>query len=107
MKRLLPLGAVLAVLIGAPQDETGGMDTGAAYLFSIPPPLLRILLTSTNSAAISWLSPATGFTLQQNASGIAAENWSNVVDSIQHDGTNFTFLVSPLTGSKFYRLWRQ
>jgi len=34
-------------------------------------PLLAIRRTSTNTVAVSWPSPSTGFTLQQNTNGIA------------------------------------
>jgi len=95
-----------SVVIGSPSDDTGNMDAGAAYLLSIPPPSLRIQLTATNAAVVSWFSPAPGFTLQQNTNDIATTNWSNVADTIQDDGTNRTFITTPLQGSSFFRLIR-
>src|SRR5690242_15049994 len=50
-------------------------------------PLLTILRTTTNTVAVSWPSPSTGFTLQQNTNGIATVNWSNVISGILDDGT--------------------
>jgi len=50
-------------------------------------PTLRITLTSTNAALVSWPSPSTGFTLQQNTNSLASVNWSNVSATIQDNGT--------------------
>lgn len=95
-----------SVIIGSPYDDTGNMDAGAAYLLSIPPPSLRIELTATNAAVISWLSPAPRYTLQHNTNGIASTNWSNVADAIQYDGTNQTLIIAPMLGNRFFRLIR-
>jgi hypothetical protein len=67
-------------------------------------PLLSILRTITNTVAVSWPSPSTGFTLQQNTNGIGTVNWSNVVTAPLDDGTTKTLIVSPPTGNRFYRL---
>src|SRR5438445_10861776 len=50
-------------------------------------PLLVIRLTTTNTVAVSWPSPSTGFTLQQNTNGIGTVNWSNVTTTPSDDGT--------------------
>ena len=67
-------------------------------------PLLAIRLTSTNTMAVSWPWPSTGFVLQQNTNGLAALNWSNAPGAIQDDGTTRTLIVNPPTGNRFYRL---
>jgi hypothetical protein len=67
-------------------------------------PLLSIFHTTTNTVAVSWPSPSTGFTLQQNTSSVSSLNWSNVTATIQDDGTTRTLLVNPPTGNRFYRL---
>jgi hypothetical protein len=67
-------------------------------------PLLAIRRTSTNTVAVSWPSPSTGFTLQQNANGLAPANWSNVLATPIDDGTTRTLIVNPPTGNRFYRL---
>jgi hypothetical protein len=67
-------------------------------------PLLTITRTTTNTLAVSWPSPSTGFTLQQNANGVASVNWSNVTATIQDDGTTKTLIVNAPTGNRFYRL---
>ena len=93
------------VLIGAYSDDTGETDAGAAYVFMIQPSL-TIGLTTTNTVAVSWLSPWAEFTLQQNTNGIATVNWSNVTDTIQDDGTNRSLTINPATGNRFYRLFK-
>ena len=50
-------------------------------------PLLSIARTTTNTVAVFWPSPSTGFTLQQNTNSISSVNWSNVVTAPSDDGT--------------------
>jgi hypothetical protein len=96
------------VIIAAPGDDAGATDAGSVYLFSIPAPpgvpVLTIQRTTTNAVAISWPSPSTGFSLQQNTNGLSSINWSNVTAAIQDNGTSKTLLVNPTNGSGFYRL---
>jgi hypothetical protein len=68
------------------------------------PPSLAIARTTTNTVAISWPSPSSGFTLQQSTNGIATLNWSNLVATPSDDGTTKTVTVSPPTGNRYYRL---
>lgn len=67
-------------------------------------PLLTIFRTSTNTVAVSWPSPSTGWTLQQNTNGVATVNWSNAPGTIQNDGMTKTLIVNPPAGNRFYRL---
>ena len=67
-------------------------------------PLLSIARTTTNTVAVSWPSPSTGFTLQQNTNRVSSVNWSNVVTGPLDDGTTKTVIVNPPTGNRFYRL---
>jgi hypothetical protein len=68
-------------------------------------PLLTVTLNSQLSTInVSWPSPSTGWTLQQNTNSISSLNWSNVTATIQDDGTTKTLLVNPPTGNRFYRL---
>jgi hypothetical protein len=96
------------VIVGAPFDDAGATDAGSAYLLSVPAspaaPLLAIRRTASNTVAISWPSPSTGFVLQQNTNGIVSVNWSNVTTGIQNDGTNKMLVVASTNGSRFYRL---
>ena len=69
-------------------------------------PLLSIARTTTNTVAVFWPSPSTGFLLQQNTNAIGSVNWSNIVATPTDDGTTKTIVVNPPTGSRFYRLIR-
>jgi hypothetical protein len=93
-------------VVGDYESDIGGPDNGVAYLFEIIPqqPALRISLTSTNTIAVSWPSPSTGWTLQQNSSGISTANWSDITSGILDEGTTRTLVVSPPSGNRFFRL---
>ncbi len=67
-------------------------------------PSLTIRFTTTNTVAISWPSPSTGFTLQENTTGIGTTNWNNVGITPTDDGTIRTVIIAPPTGNRFYRL---
>jgi len=67
-------------------------------------PLLSIFRTTTNTVAVSWPSPSTGWSLQQNTNSVSSLNWSNVTSGIQDDSTTKTLVVNPPTGNRFYRL---
>jgi len=81
------------------------------YLFNLAEqtseaPSLTICPTATNTIAVSWPAPSTGWTLQENSNGAASANWSTVSETIQDDGTTKTHVVNPSTESRFYRLFR-
>ncbi len=67
-------------------------------------PLLTVTRTTTNTVAVAWPSPSTGWNLQQNTNSVSSLNWSNVTSGIQDDGTAKTLIVNPPMGSRFYRL---
>ncbi len=67
-------------------------------------PLLSVFHTTTNTVAVSWPSPSTGWTLQQNTNSVSSVNWSNVTSSILDNGTTKTLIVNPPSGNRFYRL---
>ncbi len=83
---------------------SGSVYDYATIKYSAILPLLTVARTTTNTVALSWPSPSTGFTLQQNTNGIASLNWSNVVATPSDDGTNKTVIVNPPTENRFYRL---
>ncbi len=66
-------------------------------------PMLGIRLTTTNTAMVYWLSPATGYNLQVNAS-LATTNWGVPAETVQDDGTIKFVIINPPTGSRFFRL---
>ena len=67
-------------------------------------PLLSIFRTTTNTVAVSWPSPSPDWNLQQNTNSVSSLNWSNVISTIQDDGTTKMLIVNPPTGNRFYRL---
>jgi len=70
-------------------------------------PLLSIARTITNTVAVFWPSPSTGWTLQQNTNSTSSMNWSNVPGTILDNGTTKTLIVNPPAGNRFYRLFKQ
>jgi hypothetical protein len=66
-------------------------------------PLLRIRLTSTNSAQVYWDSPSTGWNLQVNTN-LTTTNWVTPAESVTDDGTIKYIIVNPPVGNRFYRL---
>jgi len=68
-------------------------------------PLLTILLSTTNTAIVSWPSPSTGFTLQQNAD-LNTTNWTADPQTVSDNGTDRFIIVNPPAGNRFYRLFK-
>jgi hypothetical protein len=98
------------LIIGAPNDDTGAMDAGTVYLFSlapVPPPSLTIRLTASNTVSVSWPSLVSGFALQQNTNNPMSANWSIVTNPVLDDHITKSVIVNPATGSRFYRLSQQ
>src|SRR6476661_1860656 len=78
-------GGVYSVSGTIGQPDAGGPMTGGNFtlsggfwsLFAVQTPgapLLRIFLTSTNTAVVAWPAPSTGFVLQQNTN-LVTTNW--------------------------------
>jgi hypothetical protein len=99
------------------QHDAGGPMTGGDFsltggfwsLYAVQTPgapLLSIAKTTTNTVAVFWLSPSTGYVLQQNTNSVASVNWSNVVTAPIDDGVTKTVIVNPPTGNRFYRLFK-
>ncbi len=90
-------------VIGGSFSLTGGF--WALYAVQTPgAPTLNIARTTTNTVAVFWPSPSTGWTLQQNTNSISSVNWSNVASGILDDGATKTLIVHPPSGNRFYRL---
>lgn len=92
-------------MTGGNYSVTGGFWALAAVQ-TPGAPLLSIARTATNTVAVWWPSPATGWVLQQNTNSVASVNWSNVVTTPVDDGTHKTVIISPPTGNRFYRLFQ-
>jgi hypothetical protein len=87
---------------GGNYSLTGGF--WALYAVQTPrAPLLRIFLTPTNTAVVSWPAPSTGFNLQQNTN-LSTSIWIAPAETINNNGTLNFIIVSPPTGKRFYRL---
>ena len=109
-------GGVYSVSGTAGQPDTGAMSGGnftveggfwgvIAAVQTPGAPWLTITLNSQLSTLnVSWLSPSTGWNLQQNTNNISSLNWSNITSGVQDDGTTKTLVVNPPTGNRFYRL---
>ena len=84
--------------------DAGGLFGVARLLQNGSSPVsLRISLTATNTALISWPYPSTGWNLRQN-SNLATANWVTPPEMINNDGTNNFIVVSPRSGNLFFRL---
>jgi hypothetical protein len=69
---------------------------------SQPPPALNVALAGGN-LALSWLSTALPFGLQQN-SDLTATNWTSVADSPIFTNGWYQLIASPTNAATFYRL---
>lgn len=67
-------------------------------------PILTIT-RSTSFVIVSWPSPSTGFTVQQNAD-LNTTNWTVAPQTVADDGTNRFIIVNPPVGNVFYRLFK-
>jgi hypothetical protein len=107
-------GGVYTVSGTVGQHDAGGPVTGGSFslvggfwsLYAVQTPgapLLRILLTATNTAMVYWQSPSTGFELLQNAT-VTTTNWVAPAQPVTDNGTIKYITVNQPTGSRFYRL---
>lgn len=97
------------------QHDAGGPMTNGAYsltggfwsLLSVVQtpgaPTLRIFFTSTNTAVVAWLAPATGFSLQQNTN-ISTTNWTAVGNAVNVVGSENQVVITPPFSRNFFRL---
>jgi len=81
----------------------GGFWGGAVSFFVPAAPLLRIFLTTTNTAIVAWPSAAVGFHLQQNGN-LSTTVWTTVVNPVNVVGSENQVTISPPVGNEFYRL---
>ena len=116
--RGLDTGGVFAVssLVGPPDASKlsggnyrieGGFWSSIVAGPAADAPRLSIAVTTTNTVIVAWPASARGWTLQQNSNSAASQDWSNVTATFQDDGTTRTLIISPPTGHRFYRLWKQ
>jgi len=92
---------------GGPMTNGNYSLTGGFWVVSIVQtegaPMLRIFLTTTNTAVVAWPAPSTGWTLQ-STTNLASQNWTAAAGTMILVGTENHFIVLPLVGNRFYRL---
>jgi hypothetical protein len=88
---------------GGQYSLTGGFWSLVSVVQTPNGPLLSMKFPNPTTAIISWPSSATGFVLQQNLN-LATTNWSNFSGTTYDDGTNKSVIITPPTGSLYFRL---
>lgn len=66
-------------------------------------PLLRVVLSSTNTVVVAWPAPSTGFSLQQN-SDLNTTAWGSITNTVNVVGSENQIIVAPPVGNRFFRL---
>jgi|SRR5215471_8442450 len=66
-------------------------------------PLLRVVLSGTNTVVVAWPAPSTGFSLQQNPA-VGTTNWSGVTNNVLVVGSENQVIIAPPAGNRFFRL---
>ena len=89
--------------VGGPYSITGGFWALSAVQ-TPGAPLLKIFLSNTNTAIVSWPAPSAGWILQQNPSVAFPAGWSNATNPVTQAGGQNQIIVGPPTGNRFYRL---
>jgi len=74
--------------------------------FEVMPDAPPLTITSSNNVVIvSWPSPSTGFSLQQN-NQFNTTNWVTPTETVTDNGTIKFITVDPPMGNRFYRLFK-
>jgi hypothetical protein len=101
-----------ALAVSGPDLYAGGDFETAGGKFSyylaraiLTAPTLSISLTATNTAIVSWPSPSTDFTLQQN-SNLSTTNWVPPSETVNDNGTVKSIIVNPPLPNRVYRLFK-
>ena len=66
-------------------------------------PLLRVVLTASNTVVVAWPAPSVGFALQQNSAPDTG-SWTGVTNTINSVGGENQVIIAPPAGNRFYRL---
>jgi hypothetical protein len=82
---------------------TGGFWSLLSVVQTPGSPLLRIFLTTTNTAVVAWPAPSAGFNLQQNSDPGTA-SWTGVGNPVNVVGSENQVVISPPSGKDFFRL---
>jgi hypothetical protein len=109
-------GAMFSVSGSIGQPDAGAPMTGGTFslhggfwsvtiLKSVDAPPLKVFLTASNTAVLSWPALASEFVLQQS-SNLSLSNWIAAPQLPGDNGTNRFIIVTPQPGNRFYRLFR-
>ena len=91
------------VLTGGNYTLVGGFWSAFAATPSSPAaPQLSVSVSGQN-VIISWPSPSTGFTLEQNTS-LDPATWQAAPQTVHDNGTVITIIVPAAAGNMFFRL---
>ena len=107
-------GGVYSVTGTIGQHDAGGAMVGGNFsvtggfwsLIAVQTPgapMLRIFLTTTNTAVVAWPSASAGYTLQSSAN-LAGTNWSGVTGATNTVGGENQVIISPVSGNRYFRL---
>ncbi|HEY5914417.1 MAG TPA: hypothetical protein VJA21_27830, partial [Verrucomicrobiae bacterium] len=95
-------------------DGATEVSTSASYGFTVTAnrtlvanftPFLTIMLSSTNTAIVSWPT-GSGFVLQENSAVGNGAGWIDNTDTVEASGGVNRVILSP-SGTRFFRLFRQ
>ena len=89
-------------LSGGSYTIAGGFWGVIAAMPSPGRPQLAVFVSGKN-VTLSWPSPSTGFTLEENTT-LNRATWSAVQQTITDNGTTKSITLSSPAGNKFYRL---
>lgn len=90
-------------MTGGNYSLTGGFWSLISVVQTVGSPTLKISHVG-NNVIVSWPSPSTGFTLQQNSS-VNTPSWVTSGFTIFDDGTNKSITIpGPTSGNLFFRL---
>jgi hypothetical protein len=81
----------------------GGFWGIVAAIQSPGSPLLRVLLTATNTVVVAWPASSTGFSLQQNTD-LRTAVWTGITNTVNVVGSENQVITAPPVGNRFYRL---
>jgi hypothetical protein len=90
-------------MTGGSYSVTGGFWSLVAAVQTPGAPLLSIQLAGANSVLLSWPTSSTTFRLEQR-SNLGAHTWATVTNEVNVVGGQNQAIISPPTGSQFYRL---
>ncbi len=93
------------IMSGGNFTLVGGFWSIISAIQSPGAPLLRIVLTSSNSVIVAWPAPSPNFILEQN-SDLSTSNWLGTPAPTVVGNEN-QLLVNPPFGNRFYRLKSQ